>query len=454
MPKKPYQRGEDYSNYIHRLFPESFDSTAMRVRGNHVRTLTMQLTEDCNLRCTYCYQHDKTPSRMSWDVAKSFIDLILASDERSAYYVQSRNCPGCVMDYIGGEPLLEIDLLSETTEYMIKRMVELNHPWLFRTRFSICTNGLLYFDSRVQNFLQKHASHTGLTVTIDGNKKIHDACRIDASGRGSFDRAFAASEHWRTHYLAPGARPTTKITVAPGNLPYVAEAVIEYLQAGYPEININCVFENVWEKKHARMWYDQLIQIADYAIDNDLSDKVYIAALDQPCYGNDDRGDRPWCGGSGLMVGVDTHGDLYPCIRYMPSSIGNRAPLFIIGDVHNGFGATEEQRNRIDQLACVTRSGQLKTTEHCTDCPISGGCADCAAYSYEVFGKVGCRTTYICDMHRARTLAQLYYTNKVHLKNGTRKPMPILIPEDWALEIVTESEFNHIKDLADQAQRR
>ena len=58
---------------------------------------------------------------MSWETAKKFIDLILASDERTAVYLKSRECPGVMLDFIGGEPLLEIDLISDICDYFIEQ---------------------------------------------------------------------------------------------------------------------------------------------------------------------------------------------------------------------------------------------------------------------------------------------------------------------------------------------
>ena len=133
--------------------------------------------------------------------------------------------------------------------------------------------------------------------------------------------------------------------------------------------------------------------------------------LDDKCGESYSKDQQTWCGGSGLMIALDVYGDIYPCIRYTPSSIGHNQPLLKIGDVEHGFIYTKEQEELLQCMKCITRATQVAGTK-CEDCPIAQGCGDCAAYSYEVFGEIGKRTDYICDTHKARVLAAYYYAKK------------------------------------------
>lgn len=430
-------RNEQYSDRLRRLFPEEHKNCKMCVGGNFTRNITMQVTEACNLRCTYCYEHAKTPARMSWETAKKFIDMVLASDERTAVYMKSRECPGVTIDFIGGEPLLEIDLISDICDYFIEQCVILDHPWATRFRFSMSTNGVLYFDERVQRFIKKHKSHLWMNVTVDGTKEMHDMCRVDEFGNGSFDIANAAADHWDALY---GMTRGTKITIAPGNLAMCDDAILFFVKKGTKLINANVVFEDVWEKHHAAELYLRLKTIADYMLDNDLQDDFYISILDQPC-GEKYPGELPWCGGNGLMLCVDPRGDFYPCVRYTPCSVGD-GPKYILGNVDEGFTDIE----KINALSKVSRKSQVKGTK-CEDCPISQGCADCAGYSYEVLGDIGKRTTFICDMHIARVLAQVYYRNKAYQKTGKKNPLAMNCPKEWANGIVSDEEFAMLEGL-------
>jgi len=64
--------------------------------------------------------------------------------------------------------------------------------------------------------LRKYKDFVSLNITIDGPKEIHDTCRKDFSGEGSFDRSIKAWEHW--YHEVKVNTPDTKVTIAPENL--------------------------------------------------------------------------------------------------------------------------------------------------------------------------------------------------------------------------------------------
>lgn len=433
---------ENYVDMMARLFPDT--KASLVVGGRFTRDITIQVTEKCNLRCTYCYQHDKTPKMLPVETGKRFIDLILASDERTAAYIQSRDCPAVMLNFIGGEPFLAIDTIAELTDYFILRMIELNHPWLTRYRIGISSNGLLYFDEKVQKYLRKHGAHVSLTITIDGNKQLHDMCRIDATGKGSYDRAHAAAVDWAKRC---GQIPGTKITIAPGNIVYLGDALCEFIDEGYQRIHANCVYEEGWTTVHARWLYYELKKTADHLLETDKQDSVCVSILDDMC-GVPYPTTTPWCGGNGLMMALDVNGDIYPCIRYTPSSVGQDHEKYKLGDVEHGLAGTPEELERIRCLACINRQSQCNAK--CKTCPIAAGCGDCAGYSYEVFGEIGHRTTYICEMHIARALAQVYYKNKAHQKTGIKEPLGLNTPRDWAVPIIGPIEYEYLRTLVNE----
>ena len=91
---------------------------------------------------------------MSFETAKKYADFLLESSMGyDNEYINKDNAPGLVMEFIGGEPLLEIDLIDKITDYFIGRMIELDHPWRRKFMISICSNGVLYMDPRVQKYI-------------------------------------------------------------------------------------------------------------------------------------------------------------------------------------------------------------------------------------------------------------------------------------------------------------
>ena len=430
------RRVEAFSETMHRLYHDG-DFSPIHVGGNHCMNVTLQVTEFSNMACSYCYQHDKTNRRMSFETAKKFIDLLLAADDRTAGYLNSRTNAGVVIDFIGGEPLLEIDLISDISDYFIAETMRLGHPWATRYRFSICTNGLLYFDPKVQEYLKRHQNHVSLSVTIDGDKKLHDSCRFDLAGNGTYDRAVAAALDYQKRF---DKNTGTKVTVSPDNVGFVYQAIKNLVEIGYDDINMNCVFERGWTYYHGSVLYGQLKKIADYLIENDLDEKVHISMLDNPA-GEPlpETHNQNWCGGVGLMMCCDPQGDIYPCLRYAPSSIGGNQPLYKIGDVEHGLMKTEEELQRVKCLSCITRRSQ--STDECFNCPVATGCGGCSAYNYEVNGTPDMRTTFICAMHKARSLGIVYYRNRAFKKNGSTERFPMHLPREEALRIISEEEY-------------
>lgn len=422
---------EQYQDMVSRLFPE--------LKG-HVKTVTFQVTDACNLACTYCYQINKGNRKMSFEVAKKTIDLLLSGQKRFDEYIEES--PAIIIEFIGGEPFMEIDLIDQICDYFIKKCIDLDHPWAEKYIFSICSNGVLYFDPRVQRFLNKHKNNISFSITIDGNKELHDSCRIFHDGRPSYDIAVAGAKDWisRGYYMG------SKITIAPENITYLFDAVKHMLKLGYKDINANCVYEKGWEQEHSTVLYYQMKKISDYLLENDTHD-VFISLFNEKMFMPKDEKDlQNWCGGTGSMLACDPDGYLYPCIRYMESSLGNdRVPLRI-GSVYEGIGQTECTHNCIDCLNKIDRRSQ--STDECFNCPIADGCSWCSAYNYQEFGTPDKRATYICEMHKARSLANVYYWNKYYIKNNIPQRFKMYCPKEWALKIISDDEYNMLSDLS------
>ena len=115
---------------------------------------------------------------MDFEVARATIDYLLR--ERQTFDARS-----IIFDFIGGEPLLEIDLIDRISDYAKLRMFETDHPWFDSYRFSFSTNGLLYGKDKVQCYIAKNRSHISICISIDGTKRKHDAQRVFPNGKGS-----------------------------------------------------------------------------------------------------------------------------------------------------------------------------------------------------------------------------------------------------------------------------
>ncbi len=411
--------------------------------GKRVKTVTFIVTHQCNLRCTYCYETNKSDRKMDLETAKRCVDLLFAEDARQSELVNDVDAHGLIIEFIGGEPFLEIDLIDQTMAYFLDRAIALDHRWQVNYMINISTNGTLGEDPRVQRFMKKYAGRLSVGVTIDGAKEAHDACRVDLAGNGSYDRAIRM---FRQTGGPEGGR-TTKYTIAPGNLGLFADAVRHLvLEEGVETLNCNCVYEEGWTIEHARELYRQLKETSDMLRQSGAD--TYVSILDwEAGEALPDTHTQNWCGGDGRMLSFDVDGTVLPCMRYSSVSTAGR-PVYRIGDVISGIAQREDDRERLEALRAITIGpARILGIE---GCPIASGCSWCTAYNYERTGTPNRRVTYICEMHKARVLAQCYHHNRLHLERSDHAPKRMHIPRDWALPIIGEEEYEALLCLEQQ----
>lgn len=423
-----FRENEEYGDSLNRYFYEE--------NNKFTRNITFQITDDCNLCCSYCYQHNKGHHKMPFEVAKKLIDGILTNDKSINSYVKSENAIGIVLEFIGGEPFLEVDLIDKIIDYFIEKCIILHHPWIDRFRVSICSNGVLYFTPKVQEFIKKHQTHLSFTISIDGNKTLHDACRVFPDGTGSYDLAIKAAKHYRKYY---DAILSSKMTLSPDNINFVFPALVNLWENDYNFIYCNCIYEKGWTIEHAKILYYELKKVADYLLNNHLERIKGTSILNLDLSQQKNISDKNFCGGDGNMLAVDYKGDLYPCLRYMESSIGQNQSPYIIGNVNDGIGYNQQTK---DMIAGLDVTYQSQSPQKCLDCPVSSECGWCSALNYQEFGTINKRTTYTCLMHKARVLANYYYQNKM---GGN---YPFLINKQDAIDIIGEDETNYLMELA------
>jgi len=234
-------------------------------QGGMAKSITFIVTKDCQLACKYCYLVGKNSNeRMSFEIAKQAIDYIL--DQEEEFREKS-----VVWDFIGGEPFIEIDLIDKICDYLKKEMFRRNHHWFNSYRFSFSTNGLNYHTETVQQFIEKNKEHLSIGITIDGNQQKHDLNRIYKKNkteveRGSYNDVVKNIPLWLSQFPHAG----TKVTISSADIPFIKESVLHLFSLGIHEVNINCVFENVWQKGDDKLFEQQLLELADDMIDNKL----------------------------------------------------------------------------------------------------------------------------------------------------------------------------------------
>ncbi len=367
------------------------------------KNITFIVTKDCQLACKYCYLVGKnTKERMSWEVAKKAIDYIL--DNESDFPEES-----VVWDFIGGEPFLEIDLIDKICDYIKIEMFRRNHHWFNSFRFSFSTNGINYHEKKIQDYINKNRSHLSIGITIDGTEKKHDMNRIYKGKKevGSYKDVVRNIPLWLSQFPSAG----TKVTISSPDIPFICESVLHLFSLGIHNVNINCVFEDVWKEGDDVLFEEQLVQLADKIIDTgyykDYACSFFTEDMGKPLDCVLDN--QNWCG-AGKMLAVDAAGLFYPCTRFAQYSLRDKR-AWIIGNVNEGI-----DKNKLRPFLTLDRCTQ--STQECLDCEVASGCAWCQGENYDAADTptIYQRSTAICKMHKARVRANNYYWNKLYRK--------------------------------------
>jgi uncharacterized protein len=144
-----------------------------------LQTLVLNLTNQCNLSCQYCYEFgaDKVatpegkPKFMDFETAKASVDFLLQ---------QSAGRKSIHVTFFGGETLMNFPLLKQVVTYANRQAADNGR----HIDFSLTTNATLLTPAIIE-FLS--TNRIGVTVSMDGNKEMHDKLRVFANGRGSYD---------------------------------------------------------------------------------------------------------------------------------------------------------------------------------------------------------------------------------------------------------------------------
>ena len=151
-------------------------ASSYKNNSNVIKAMCLHIAHTCNLNCSYCFasqgKYQGERAMMSLEVGKRAFDFLI---EKSG---TRRNLE---VDFFGGEPLMNWDVVKELVRYA--RSIEKEHNKNFR--FTLTTNGVL-IDDEIIDFLNKEMSN--VVLSLDGRREVHDHFRKDYAGNGSYDK--------------------------------------------------------------------------------------------------------------------------------------------------------------------------------------------------------------------------------------------------------------------------
>lgn len=362
---------DEYEGYI-----EQF-----KTRPTVVKALCLHIAHDCNLACRYCFaeegEYHGRRELMSFEVGKAALDFLIAN---------SGNRRNLEVDFFGGEPLMNFDVVKQLVAY--GREQEKIHNKNFR--FTLTTNGVLLNDD-IMEFANKEMGN--VVLSIDGRKEVHDYMRPFRKGAGSYDlivpkfQKFADSRNQDRYYV--------RGTFTHNNLDF-SKDVLHLADLGFKQISVEPVVAQPTESYALREEdlpqlfeeYDKLAveMIKRHKEGKDFNFFHFMIDLEGgPCVAKRLSG----CGSGTEYLAVTPWGDFYPCHQF----VGNEK--FLMGNVYEGIKNTELQ----SEFKCCN----VYAKEKCRNCFARFYCSGgCAANSYNFHGSITDAYDVGCELEKKR----------------------------------------------------
>lgn len=327
-----------------------------------VKKVMLIITENCNLSCTYCYEHEKTNKIMSFEMAKSIID-----NEFEDIDLYEKG----VIEFFGGEAFLNFNLIKDVYQYVTEKYK--NNLILFYNT----TNGTLVH-GRIQEWLYARRDRFICSISLDGTAYMHNLNRAYKGGKGSFEDIDL------NFFKRTWPNIAAKLTTSEETLPFLAQGV-KYIES----IGMDCIATFAtgieWKKENNIKTLIQQLQDLLVYYDNHPEQKVCkmldirLAAIFEPV---DER--FRYCGAGVMMKCYDTEGNWYPCQGFAPVSIGEKAKLF---------------------RECDFSDFVLSDENPCKTCKFLKVCTTCFAANYNTTGDLEKQCHEICFFNRLCVLA-------------------------------------------------
>lgn len=364
--------------------PDAFENMAGDLKKKSagvIKALCLHVAHTCNLNCAYCFasqgKYHGDRAIMSLETGKRALDFLIEN---------SQGRTNLEVDFFGGEPLMNFDMIKELVAYARKREKEAGKNF----RFTLTTNGVLV-DDDVIDFANREMSN--VVLSLDGRKEVHDRYRVDFAGNGSWDKIvpkfqrFVAKRGNKSYYM--------RGTFTHANPDFLND-IKEMLNLGFTELSMEPVVcaeddPSALTQEDLPIVLKQYEELAELMLQKHREGEpftFYHYMLDLksgPCIYKRISG----CGSGTEYMAVTPWGDLYPCHQFVGEE------KFKLGNIWTGVENTAVQN---EFAAC-----NVYTRPECKDCWAKLYCSGgCAANAYHATGSVNGIYKYGCELFRKR----------------------------------------------------
>lgn len=350
-------------------------------KNTYIKALCLHIAHTCNLNCEYCFasqgKYHGERALMSLEVGKRAIDFLIENSGKRH---------NLEVDFFGGEPLMNFDVVKGIVKYA--RSIEKEHNKNFR--FTLTTNGVL-LDDDVIDFANKECHN--VVLSLDGRKEVHDRLRKTSNGKGSYDTIVPKFKHFVERRGNKGYY--VRGTFTHNNTDFTND-IFHMADLGFTELSMEPVVCSP-DDSYALTYddlpiiYEQYEILAKEMLKREKEGKpitFYHYMIDLtggPCIYKRISG----CGSGSEYFAVTPWGDLYPCHQF----VGDEN--YLMGDIWKGV-TNEVKQNEFKRCNAYARP-------ECKDCWAKLYCSGgCAANAYHATGSINGVYEYGCKLFKKR----------------------------------------------------
>ncbi len=357
-----------------------------------IKALCLHIAHDCNIRCKYCFasQGDFKGDRslMSEEVGKKALDFLIEN---------SGNRRNLEVDFFGGEPLMNFEVVKNLVDYGRQREKETGK----RFRFTITTNGVLLDDDKIA-YINENMEN--IVLSIDGRKKINDKMRYTINGEGTYDiilpkfKKMVDARGEKSYYV--------RGTFTKHNLDF-AEDVLHLADLGFKHTSVEPVVAEPGKdyeitSEDLDTIFNQYEMLSKEIIKREKDGRGFnffhfMIDLNQgPCVIKRLVG----CGAGSEYLAITPEGDIYPCHQF----VGNEE--FNMGNVNTGLSG--------EKLNIDFANAHVYNKDKCNECWAKFYCSGgCHANAYNFNKDINVPYELGCEMEKKRIECAIYIQAKL-----------------------------------------